>query len=304
MAKYEDVEGSLNLDKTASSRPLAPAAREGLPDNRLRFDLAEMEVRWERPTGTLWSYMTPSGEPKYTPAMLRDLRRWQTETQRLVQEDGLDLRYLVLGCRYPGAFNLGGDLTHVAGLIDRRDRVALEAYGNACIEILYHNLQALSLPVITIALIQGDVVGGGLESALSFNVLVAERNARFSLPEQAFGMFPGVGAHALLTRRLGAAQAERLMFSGKIYSAEEMYALGLVHVLCEPGEGEEAVRAYIRQNERRRNGQLGAYRAARLVDPLTLEELQGIVRIWAETGMSLTDQQLRVMRRLAGKQVR
>ncbi|HZV56885.1 MAG TPA: crotonase/enoyl-CoA hydratase family protein [Sphingobium sp.] len=304
MAKYEDIEGSLNLDNAASSRPLAPAAREAAAPRRLRFDLAEMDVSWESATGTLWSFMTPSGEPKYTPAMLRDLRRWQVETRRLVQEEALDLRYLVLGSRYPGAFNLGGDLAHVAGIIERRDRAALEAYGNACIEILYHNLQALSLPIITIALIQGDVVGGGLESALSFNVLVAERNARFSLPEQAFGMFPGVGAHALLTRRLGAAQAERLMFSGKIYSAEDMYALGLVHVLCEPGEGEAAVRAYVRQNERRRNGQLGAYRAARMIDPVTLEELQGIVRIWAETGMSLTDQQLRVMRRLAGKQVR
>ncbi len=280
-----------------TSTPLVDAAR-------LRFDLAEMDIGWEAETGTLWSFMTPSGEPKYTPAMLRDLRRWQVEVQRLHAEERIDLRYIVLGCRYPGAFNLGGDLEHVAGLIERRDQGALEAYGNACVEILYHNLQALSLPVVTIALIQGDVVGGGLESALSFNVLVAERDARFSLPENAFGMFPGVGAHSLLTRRLGAAAAERLMFGGKIHSAEEMYDLGLVHILAEPGEGEAAVRNYIRQNQRRMNGQLGAYRAARRVNPVEMDELQAIVRIWAETGMNLSDQQLRVMRRLAVKQVR
>ncbi len=160
------------------------------------------------------------------------------------------------------------------------------------------------MPVVTIALIQGDAVGGGLESALSFNVLIAERGVRFSLPENAFGMFPGVGAHSLLTRRIGAAAAERLMFSGKIYSAEELYDLGLVHILAEPGEGETAVRTYIRQNHRRMNGQLGAYRAARRVNPVTLEELQSIVRIWAETGMNLSDHQLKMMRRLAVKQVR
>jgi DSF synthase len=117
-------------------------------------------------------------------------------------------------------------------------------------------------------------------------------------------MFPGVGAHALLTRKIGAAAAERLMFSGKIYTAEEMYELGLVHILAEPGEGETAVRNYIRQSARRMNGQLGAYRAARQINPVTLEELQSVVRIWAETGMNLSDQQLKVMRRLAVKQVR
>jgi DSF synthase len=134
--------------------------------------------------------------------------------------------------------------------------------------------------------------------------MVAERDARFSFPEQAFGMFPGVGAHTLLSRRVGGAMAERLMFSGRIYTAEDMHALGLVQILAEPGEGEAAVQTYIRQNQRRMNGQVGAFRAARAVNPVTLEELQAVVKIWAETGMKLTDQQLRVMRRLAGKQVR
>ncbi|MBO9670992.1 MAG: enoyl-CoA hydratase/isomerase family protein [Sphingobium sp.] len=282
---------------------------EGLDDPsieaaRLRFDLAELEVSWEPETATLWSFMTPRGEPKYTPSMLRDLRRWQIEAKKVHDEKIVDLRYLVLGSRYPGAFNLGGDLEHVAALIAERDLDGLEAYGNACVDILYNNLQALDLPAITIALIQGDVVGGGLESALSFNVLIAERDARFSLPENAFGMFPGVGAHSLLTRKVGAAQAERLMFSGKVYSAEEMYDMGLVHILAEPGEGETAVRNYIRANARRMNGQLGGYRAARQVNPVTLEELRSIVRIWAETGMNLSDSQLKVMRRLAVKQVR
>lgn len=303
MARLIDVEGL----KAAGTVAFMPS--EGLDDPsieaaRLRFDLAEMEVNWEPETATLWSFMTPSGEPKYTPSMLRDLRRWQIEAKKIHDEKIVDLRYLVLGCRYPGAFNLGGDLEHVAGLIAARDLDGLEAYGNACVDILYNNLQALDLPAITIALIQGDVVGGGLESALSFNVLIAERDARFSLPENAFGMFPGVGAHSLLTRKVGAAQAERLMFSGKIYTAEEMYDMGLVHILAEPGEGEAAARNYIRTNARRMNGQLGGYRAARQVNPVTLEELRSIVRIWAETGMNLSDSQLKVMRRLAVKQVR
>ncbi len=107
----------------------------------------------------------PERRAQHTPSMLRDLRRWQIEAHKIHDEKLVDMRYLALGCRYPGAFNLGGDLQHVAALIEQHDLDGLEAYGNACVDILYNNLQALDLPIITIALIQGDAVGGGLESA-------------------------------------------------------------------------------------------------------------------------------------------
>lgn len=280
---------------TTDTRPVA---------SRLRFDLAEMEVTWDAELETLWSFMTPSDKPRFSMAMLRDLNAWQAEIQRLHATEAVPIKYVVLGSRFPGAFNLGGDLDHVAGAIERGDGAALEAYGNQCVDILYRNFQSLGLPVVTIALIQGDAIGGGFESALSFNVLVAERGANFSLPENMFGMFPGVGAHSLLTRRLSAAAAERLMLSGKTYSAEEMYDLGLVHVLAEPGEGEEAVRKYIRQNSKRQNGQLGVYRAAREVNPLTLDELRRVVHVWAETGLRLSPLHIKMMHRMAGLQVR
>jgi DSF synthase len=271
---------------------------------KTRFDLAEMEASWDPDLNAVWSFMTPASHPRFSQSMLRDLQAWQTEIQRLTVSEGAPVSYVVLGSRYPGTFNMGGDLDFVAEAIERRDESALEAYGNQCVDILFRNYQTLGLPLVTIALIQGDAVGGGFESALSFNVLVAERHATFSFPENLFGMFPGVGAHALLTRKLGAAATERLMLSGKTYTAEEMHALGLIHVLAEPGEGEEATRAYIRQNAKKLNSHLSIYRAAREVNPLELAELRRIVRIWAETGMKLSAQQIKTMRRLAGRQAR
>jgi DSF synthase len=271
---------------------------------KTRFDLGEMEATLDHELKTVWSFMTPNEHPRFSLAMLRDLKAWQSEIQRLYLSEGADIQYVVLGSRYPGAFNLGGDLDHVATAIEQGNKAALEDYGNRCVDILYRNFMGLDLPVVTIALIQGDAVGGGFESALSFNVLVAERGATFSLPENLFGMFPGVGAHALLTRRLNAAMAERLMMSGKSYTAEDMYEFGLVHVLAEPGEGEATVRHYIKQNAKRQNSHLGIYRAAREVNPLTLEELRRIVHIWAETGMRLSPMQLKAMHRLAGLQSR
>ena len=67
--------------------------------------------------------------------------------------------------------------------------------------------------LITIGLAQGDALGGGFESLLSFDVLVAEKGAKFGFPEQLFGLFPGMGALTFMGRKLGFAKAEQLIRS-------------------------------------------------------------------------------------------
>jgi DSF synthase len=56
------------------------------------------------------------------------------------------------------------------------------------------------LPILTVGLVQGAALGGGFEALLSFDYVVAERDATFGLPEILFGLFPGMGAHSLLSR--------------------------------------------------------------------------------------------------------
>jgi DSF synthase len=268
------------------------------------FDLGQLDVRWEASLGTLWTYMTPFDRPNFNRPMLRDFQRWQAEIVREFSDPAEGLKYLVLGSRFPGVFNLGGDLDLFAGFIAAGDREALVAYGRACVSILHRNMQRLDLPLVTVALVQGDALGGGFEAVLSFNVIVAERHARFGLPEIAFGLFPGMGAHCLLARKVGLAKAEEMMLSNRLYSAEEMHALGLVHVLAEPGQGEEAVRAYVARNGRRQAGHRGIYQASSLVDPVSLEELEQVVEVWADSALCLTDGDLKLMKRLVEAQAR
>lgn len=277
--------------------------RERLAGTHL-FDLGQLEVRWEAEAGTLWTHMTPVDRPNFNRAMLRDFQRWQAEIGREFADSQRGLKYLVLGSRFPGIFNLGGDLELFARFITAGDREGLVRYGRDCISILHNNLRRLELPIVTIALVQGDALGGGFEAVLSFNVVVAEKGAKFGLPEIAFGLFPGMGAHSLLSRKVGLARAEEMMLSNRLYTAEEMHEMGLVQVLAEPGCGEEAVRAYIAKNGRRQASHRGIYHASSLAAPVTLEELNAIVEVWADSALCLTGTDLKLMRRLGTAQTR
>jgi DSF synthase len=283
--------------------PLPLQHRERPAGNRL-FDLGQLDVRWEASSGTLWTFMTPVDRPNFNRPMLRDFQRWQSEIGREFADPAEGLKYLVLGSRFPGVFNLGGDLQLFAGLIASGDREGLIRYGRDCVSILHNNMRRLELPIVTIALVQGDALGGGFEAVLSFNVIVAEKGARFGLPEIAFGLFPGMGAHSLLSRKLGLARAEEMMLSNRLYTAEEMHDMGIVHILAEPGCGEEAVHAYLEKNGRRQVGHRGIYNASSISDPITLEELNAIVEVWADSALCLSDTDLKLMRRLGDAQTR
>lgn len=270
----------------------------------LLFDLGQMDVSWEADIATLWAFMTPEARPNYNLRMLRDILSWQTETKRLFDSGELPLRYMVLGSRFPGVFNLGGDLELFAACIERRDLPGLVRYGHACIDVVHRAWRNADLPVVSIALAQGDALGGGFEALLCFDVVVAERKARFGLPEMLFGLFPGMGAYSILARKLGRRMAEKMILSGKVYSAEEMYDMGVVTILCEDGEGEAAVREYIRANTSRHAGHVGVFDAGRRVHPLDYAELLDIVENWARTALKLDPKDLRMMRRLASAQTR
>ena len=135
-------------------------------------------------------------------------------------------------------------------------------------------------------------------------MIVAERNAKFGLPEILFNMFPGMGAYSLLSRRLGAARAEQIILSGRLYGAEELHEMGLVQVLAESGDGVAAVRSFIARGSRRHGGSCAVYQAGRQVNPLTLDELQRVTNLWVDAALQVSETDLRKMERLAAAQRR
>jgi DSF synthase len=271
-------------------------------DARRLFKLEQLEVNWDEQAGALWTFMRPRGRPSYNPDFLEDFHAWQRGISAMFAERPDDLRYLLLGSRTPGVFNLGGDLNHFLKKIQAGDRQGLVDYGESCVRILHRNMNTLGLPMITIGLAQGDALGGGFESLLSFNVIIAERNAKFGFPETMFGLFPGMGAYSLVARRVGSAFAEEMMLTGRIYSAEEMQEVGLVHLVVDQGQGIDAARDFMQKNKRRHVGGRAVYKAGHVVNPVTLEELDAIVQIWADSCLQLRERDLKVMQRLVAAQ--
>lgn len=268
------------------------------------FALKELDVLYEDGSATLWTFMNPQGRPSFTPTMLEDFESWQQLIGAGFGPDKVPLRYLVLGSRSPDVFCFGGDLELFQSLIRDRNRAGLVEYGHRCCAILDRNIRTLDIPMLTIGLVQGAALGGGFEALLSFDYIVAERHATFGLPEIMFGLYPGMGAHALLTRKLGSAMADRLIVSNETYTAEQMYEMGLVHALAEPGDGVNAVRDFIRKSDRRHSGLVGARRAIKRVWQLELAELNEITELWADTALKLSDTDLKVMSRLVAAQAR
>lgn len=270
----------------------------------------QLEFEFEPASGTLWGFMKQRGNACFNLGILKEIR---DHDEALSANGGAvefagelcRVNWYVAASRVPKVFNLGGDLALFLLLIKARDRDALAHYARLCIDNVYARISNYSCPsVTTISLVQGDALGGGFETALSSDVIVAEESAVMGLPEILFNLFPGMGAYSLLARRIGMREAEKLILSGRVLPATTLHEMGIVDVLAKDGEGEAAVRDWIAANAKRRNGLQGMLRARQHVFPVTREELDGIGEAWVDCALRLEDRDLRMMGRVVRAQMR
>lgn len=139
------------------------------------------------------------------------------------------VRAVVLTSTSDKAFCVGADLKERdalsdAELMDQRP-VARAAYGGI-----------LALPVPAIAAVEGYALGGGLEIALSCDIVVAGESATVGLPEVSVGLIPGGGGTQLLTRRVGWSRAASVIFTARRLPAAEAGRLGVVDEVVASGD--------------------------------------------------------------------
>lgn len=92
----------------------------------------------------------------------------------------------------------------------------------------------LSVPVPVIAAVNGAAIGGGSEMTLACDFAYASETARFGLTEVGLGIMPGLGGTQLLRRAVGEKRAIEILTTGRIFSAAEAHAYGIVNGLTAP----------------------------------------------------------------------
>ncbi len=272
-----------------------------------QYEHIALEVDQENQTA--WTRLQYPGRPCISTGLLDDLQLAQDQISDLAKQgfgndDSNKLKYQVLTSSVPGVFGLGGDLSHFLTLIRSGDKAALYSYAKSCIDILYRSASGFGMSLKTIALVEGEALGGGFEAALSAHVIIAEKSAKFGFPETVFGLFPGMGAFSFLARRVSPGIAKRIITSGKVYSADELYELGLIDQVVADGTGVSAVQSYIRHQRIRSVGFEGLDRVIEQFNPLTYKELIDVVSVWVETAMKLSEKNLRLMEYLLSAQER
>lgn len=155
------------------------------------------------------------------------------------------------------AFCAGSHIGEFEGL---RGRVA---EGKLLLEKLVYR-QLAELPMPTIAAIEGDALGGGLELALCCDLRVASARARLGMPEVRLAVLPGSGGTQRLPRVVGPARAKELILTGRIISADEAERIGLVNQVVPAGEARKAAEAVAEEIAAR--GPLAVREAKRLID--------------------------------------
>lgn len=168
-----------------------------------------------------------------------------------------DVRAVVVSGRGERAFSAGshvGEFEAQRGA-DGRERLALE-------ERVSSRLAELSIP--TIAAIEGNALGGGLELALCCDLRICSAGARLGLPEVRLAVTPGAGGTQRLPRVVGPARAKELILTGRILTAEQAERIGLVNEVVPDGQARS--RAEVVAEEIAERGPLAVREAKRLID--------------------------------------
>ena len=141
------------------------------------------------------------------------------------------------------------------------------------------------LPIPVVSFVNGYCLGGGFELALSTDLIVANRSAKFGFPEINLGLIPGFGGTQRAALRIGPAATKRLALTGDLIGAEEAQRIGLVDYLADDGQLREVGLALV--DKLCKKGPLGLRAAKRVLNAAQEEHLLAGLRREVESFVAL-----------------
>ena len=162
-------------------------------------------------------------------SMLEDLEHIH---QQIIDEK--NIRVIKIQGAGNKAFSTGANLNEFNRL-DESGIADWIRYGNK----VFNKLE--SLPIPTIAAINGFALGGGLELALTCDVRIATENSSFAFPELKHGWIPGWGGLSRLRRLTGEGRAKHIIMLGERFNAQHALDWGIISKVCPSNQMEEVI---------------------------------------------------------------
>lgn len=257
-------------------------------------EMSQLAAYYEEGRNIMWMMLRSEPRPCFNQGLLSEI----LHLARIARESGLRFDFWVTGSQVPELFNVGGDLSYFVDAIRSGRRDTLMSYARACIDCIWEMYNGFGTGAISISMVEGSALGGGLEAALAHHYVLAQKDVKLGFPEIAFNLFPGMGGYSLVARRAGMNVAEELISTGETHTAEWFAEKGLVDQTFEPGEAYLATRTFIDVMRPKLNGIRAMIRARQRVLPLTRSELMDITEDWVRSTFSIETKDLAYMERL------
>ncbi len=218
-------------------------------------------------------------------ATLDDLERFaealdHVETETEAGREGSAAAVIIFSSLQSG-FSAGADLRE---LHERSQKLAAEerlAGLRNFLERIHRVFNRIDAsPLTTIAAVHGVTFGGGFELALTCDIIVADKMARFCFPELRLGLVPGFGGIPRLKRDLGNAVVRDLLLTGRSINAAKAQQCGLVSQLA--GEGEALRVARSTAAQLRKFDRATSAAAKQFIKPVPYDDLRREIQIFCD----------------------
>lgn len=178
-------------------------------------------------------------------------------------------------------FSAGADLRELYGQTRGMEKAAAVKEVRRSLQRTHHVMNTLdSSPLTTIAAVHGVVFGGGFELALTCDLIIADKTARFCFPELRLGLIPGFGGIPRLKRDLGNGVVRDLLLTGRSFNATKAQQSGLVSQVVSEGEALRAARATAAQVGKFDRGTSTV--AKKFVKPIPYDDLRQEIDIFCD----------------------
>jgi enoyl-CoA hydratase len=194
---------------------------------------------------------------------------------------GDDARALIISSARSAGFCAGADLRELferSQAMAQRERLAGV---RDFLERIHRVMNAIdTAPLTTIAAVHGVIFGGGFELALTCDIIIADKTARFAFPELRLGLIPGFGGIPRLKRDIGNAVVRDLLLTGRSINATKAQSVGLVSQVAAEGGALRVARATAAQINKFDSKTAAA--AKRFVKPVPHDELKREIELFCD----------------------